>query len=246
MHPTDGALLALLDEWIDPLEQGQIERHVDGCERCREDMARLERERLVVSTLLQEVAASVPARFVDTIVRRARQSRSRRRELIAAAAALFIVTAAGATIRSGGVHEILRRFTSPSPPATAPARRTPPTAEEGLSGVTLDPTNNVEIDFAAAQPEGELRIVLGEGPRITVTASAAVPYALRSGKVAVANQGARASYHVVLPRDLERVSIRVAGQVIFAKWQSTIVTEATREGVDSFRVPLAQRKGAPR
>ena len=61
MHPTDGALLAMLDEWMDPLEQRDLERHVDGCERCRQQMSGLGRQRLVVGALLNELEVPVPA-----------------------------------------------------------------------------------------------------------------------------------------------------------------------------------------
>ena len=115
---------------------------------------------------------------------------------------------------------------------------------EAPTVVALEPTNDVRIEFAAGRrAEGELRIVLGADPRVTVTASEPVPYVLRSGKVTVANQGARADYRVSLPRTLERAVISVGGRMVFTKRQSAVVTEATREGPDSFRVALAERKG---
>src|SRR4051794_29333844 len=150
MHPSDGALRAMLDEWSDPLDQADLERHVIGCERCRQQMARLAHRRLVVDLLLQELEVPVPTRSIESIVRRAGQRRSRRRALIAAAAGLFVVSVAGATIRTNALHQALRWF-SPPPSAQPAAPRTVEPRRDGSTEVALEPSRDVRIEFAAAQ-----------------------------------------------------------------------------------------------
>src|SRR5207237_1283649 len=141
--------------------------------------------------LLQELEVPVSTCSVEGVVRRARQRRGRRRALIAAAAGLFIASVAGATIRTHGWHDAVRWFVPPPPALEQPRRPGAGPVSEAPTGIALEPTRDVQIDFATAQAVGELRIVLSAAPRVTVTASEPVPYALRSGKVMVANQGAR-------------------------------------------------------
>ena len=237
MHPTDGELLAILDEWTDPTGQPQLERHVKSCDLCRERQAALERDRQAVGALLGALESPAPARAVESIVQRAERRRRKRRQLVAAVAALFVATAAAATIRAGGVHEIFGRLTAVRAPVAAPAPGTAQAADQAPTGVALEPVSEVKIEFAAAQAEGEVRIAPGESRKVTVTASEPVPYTVQSGAVRLENTGSRASYRIILPRDLARATILVAGRVVFSKKASGIVTEAPRVG-DGFRIPL--------
>ncbi len=236
MHPTDGELMGIIDEWTDPTGQPELERHVKICELCQTRQAALERDRLAVEALLGALESPAPARAVESIVHRSRRRNDRRR-FVAAVAALFVATAAAATIRAGGVHEIFGPLTAARAPVAAPAPR-PSQAAEAPIGVALEPASDVKIEFAAAQVKGELRIAADESPRVTVTATEPVPYTVRSGAVWLENKGSRASYRVTLPKALARATILVAGRVVFSKKGSSIVTEALRIG-DGFSLPLA-------
>ncbi|MEO7986993.1 MAG: hypothetical protein ABI766_10705 [Gemmatimonadales bacterium] len=239
MHPTDGELLAVLDEWADLDGQHQLERHMMSCDLCRERQAELQRDRETVSVLLGALDSPVPVRTADAVIGRARWRRNRRKQLVAAAAALFVATAAAATMSGGGVHQVLARLTASRAPIAAPAPAAAEPADESPTGVALEPTDEVMIELAAAQSEGEIRIVQAEGPRVTVTASEPVPYTVQSKKVRLENEGSRASYRIVIPRDLPRVTLLVAGELVFSKRASAIVTAAHRDG-DTFLVPLTR------
>ena len=61
-----------------------------------------------------------------------------------------------------------------------------------------------------------------------MTASAPVSYAVQPGVVRVENKGSRASYRIILPRGLARVTILVADRVVFSRKGSAVVTERLR------------------
>lgn len=242
-HPTDGALLAMLDGATGALDKSRLDAHVGKCEHCRGLLATLARRRLLVGALLGSLDAPAPVRSVGPLIQRARLRQRRRWQLVAAAASLFVVAAGSATVRSGVVHDVVRWFLPAAPPIAAPA---PPPAQVEVAPtiITLEPTDDLQIEFAAVQSEGELLITLGRAARVTVAASDPVPYTLSRGTIAVDNAGSRASYRIALPARFARAAIRIAGRPIFTRQHSAIVTDATREGVDTFRLAFARLGGA--
>ena len=86
---------------------------------------------------------------------------------------------------------------------------------------------------------------MGAANRVTMTATDPVPYTLSRYAITVDNAGARASYNVALPERSERAAIRVAGRLVFSKQRSAIVTDATRESADTFRLAFANLGVAP-
>ena len=122
MHPMTASSLAILDEWTDSL--GSLGLRASEELRPVPGAANRHRARPAGRGGAPRSAESpAPARAVEVlIVQRARRRRSRRRRLVAAVAALFVATAAAATIRAGGVHEILGRLTAARAPAWRPVR----------------------------------------------------------------------------------------------------------------------------
>jgi len=247
MHPSDGALRALLDGAAGLEDEAHLAAHLGRCERCRGLAATLKEQRMLVSALLEELDAPVPSRSVAAIVRRAQRRQRRRWQLIAVAASLLVVAVGNATVRTHLLQDVVRWFLPSSPAVSTPAPQVPSTVAtpEAPTVIALEPTDDLQIEFAAVQPEGELLITLGAANRVTMTATDPVPYTLSRYAITVDNAGARASYNVALPERSERAAIRVAGRLVFSKQRSAIVTDATRESADTFRLAFANLGVAP-
>lgn len=236
MHPTDGEILAALDGWGDAGSIDDLERHLAGCDACLARQAELGSERNHATELLAILESPIPERHVETILRRSRRRRNGRRRVIAAAAALFVATAAAATIRAGGVHQVLERIQATHGPVE-PARPSAIPGSETATGIAVEAAGKVTIEFAVAQPDGEILVELRKDPRVTVTAPEPVPYTVQSGKIRLENQRSIVSYHIMLPTDLRRATILVGGRIVFSKKDREVVTKAVRVG-DSFHLPL--------
>lgn len=236
MHPTDGEILAALDGWGDAGTIDDLERHLAGCDACLTRQAELGSERNHATELLATLDPAVPERHVEIILRRSRRRRHGRRRVIAAAAALLVATAAAATIRAGGVHQVLDRIQGAHGPVE-PARPSGILESETATGIAVEAAGNVTIEFAAAQPDGEIFIELSADPRVTVTAPEPVPYTVQSGRVRLENQGSTVSYHIMLPTDLRRATITIGGRIVLSKKDAEVVTKAVRVG-DSFHLSM--------
>jgi len=237
-HPTDGALMALVDRAGGVEDGAQLEAHVDRCERCRNVMTSLEHEHRLVGALLEELDRPAPARSVASIILRVQRRHRWRWQVIAAAASLLVVVIGSATMRADLWRDMVR-WARPTPPrAASPATRPVRPVIEAPTVVALEPTRHVAIDFAAPQSAGDIIVTIVTDPRVTVSASGPVPYTVSDGAIAVENAGSRASYRVALPAGVEQVTIRVSGRPVFDKRRATIVTNATREAEGRYRIEL--------
>lgn len=244
-HPSDGALEAILDGAAGSVDETRLEAHVRGCPRCRDVMTTLAQQRLLVGALLDELDAPIPVRSVEAIVSRVRRRRRRHWQLVATAASLFAVAVASATMRSYLLHDGIGSHRPAPPPASAQVPTPGPAAVEAPTVIAMEPTDDLQIEFAAAQTEGELLVTLGPLARVTLTASEPVPYTLGRGRIAVDNAGSRASYRLALPERVGRAAIRVGGRLLFTKRGASVVTQATREGADTFRLVLVSSEARP-
>lgn len=237
-HPTDGALMALVDRAVGGEDGTQLDAHVALCERCRELMSSLEHDQRLVGTLLEELDGPVPDRSVASILVRAQRRRRWRWQVVAAAASLLVVAIGSATMRPDLWRNIANLVRPPAHPAGLPAGRPGRPPVEAPTVIALDPTRHLAIDFAASQAAGEILITLGSDTRVTVSASGTVPYTVSEGAITVDNVGSRATYHIALPAGVEQAAIRVGGRTVFDKRRATILTKATRDAAGRYRIAL--------
>lgn len=247
MHPTESRWRELLDGEVDAPLAAELTEHLSTCDGCASVLATLRRQQDLAAELLQLLDAPPAATTLEGILRRARRQPRRGRALIAAAIGLFLVTVAGATIRSGVLDHLTASRLGDRPPAMAPRPARPTQSGASPNSIAFDVEDAVTITFDAPQDEGDLVIILSadSGSSVSVVATDTVRYALGFGTVRIANRGASADYRVALPERLERASIRVDGRLVFSKSGTAIVTSATSEGGQRYRLPLAREKSSP-
>jgi predicted anti-sigma-YlaC factor YlaD len=244
-HPTDGALMALVDRAVGLEDGAQLEAHVNGCEQCRGVVTWLAEKNLLVGGLLEELDSPAPARSVASIIRRAGRQRRWRWQLFAAAASLLVVAIGSATMRPDLWRDVIRWVRPSAPPATGRARPAARPTVETPTVVAVESAGQVAIDFAALQSAGEILVTLGSDTRVTVSASGPVPYTVSQGAIALDNAGSHASYRIALPAAAERVTIRVGGRPVFEKRRATIVTNASRDSAGRYRIALDRGEPGP-
>jgi hypothetical protein len=237
MHPTDGMWQEYLDRQCEVPVQQELALHSAMCTSCQQTIAALDHRRSHAANLLDLIDATVPARSLAGVLsRRRRRSSSPQTLLVAAIVALCVVTAAGASVRAGLFHRALDWLLGPRPPIEAPA---PVPAIGGgqqpsSTGVAFESSGPVEIAFEEWPAAGEILILLREGPRVSVAATAPSAYSVRKGKVVVGNRGVSASYRVTLPKDAASAAIRVGNRVIFSKQGDIIRTRAKQTGSGAY------------
>jgi Putative zinc-finger len=178
---------------IDPAERAELDRHLSGCERCRDELASLAGLPAMLSRVSEEQLDRLgppPEELFDSILAQAnRESRTRRRRSVvwhlAAAAALVVATGAGMGLAT-------RDDGRPAPRVPVSA---PPQAGRTLVG--QDPVTGVRAQISM-QPKGwgtalDMRltgaprgahcrmIVVDKNGRSDIAGAWAVPYAAREG-----------------------------------------------------------------
>jgi anti-sigma factor RsiW len=218
----------------------QLEEHLASCAACEATVTTLSRERLQVTQLLDRLDGTVPSRSLTVVLHRVRP-RARRGLLAAAMIGLCVVTAAGATVRTGLLHKFSDWWLGPRPWIEAPPPTPPASAQSEVpaSGITLEPSGDLEIAFEDVQATGEIEIVVGGDATFSITASVPVQYSVKSGRVAIKNRGLSASYRVLVPEKVRVVSVRVADVVVFSKRDSTLVSHARVTGSGTYLLPLS-------
>jgi hypothetical protein len=249
MHPSEGMWQEFLDGESDPPVQRELAIHTQVCAECQRIVAALGRRRVLVAELLDRLDGAVPARRVAEVLTRQRpRQRTSRQSLIAAAVvALCVVTAAGATVRSGIVHRAMNWLLGPAPQVESHYPPAPPVTPEHASstGVAFVPAGRAEIAFEQWPRKGEIEIALRQVTEVSVTASVPSAYSVRQGRVVVANRGVTASYRIILPQNVPVASIRVEDRVVFSKRGNAVSTQARKTGPDSYLLSFSTGAASP-
>lgn len=182
--------------------------------------------------LLASIDHPVPPVDVHEVIMRARARSGWRSALLAAAAVLVVATAAAATVRSSFVARLLDRMHARP---TSQSARAPSAVAIGVAasrGIAFVPGGQVEVEFRAAQPSGELQVRWADASSVLLTQTGAegdAHYALTPTGVIVDNARSAASYSLVLPRTVQRARVRIAGREVLAKNGETISCSGARD-----------------
>jgi anti-sigma factor RsiW len=249
MHPTEGMWQEFLDGESDPPIQRELAIHSDVCAACQRTVAALGRRRVFAADLLGRLDGEVPARSVAEVLSRppSQPRTSRQSLLVAATIALCVVTAAGATVRTGLVHRAMNWLLGPAPQVESQYPPAPPAIPERASSTSIAfvPAGAVEIAFEQWPRRGEIEIAVREATELSIIASAPSAYSVREGRVLVANRGVTASYRITLPRSVPLASIRVGDRVVFSKRAGSLSTQARKTGPDSYVLSFSNGADSP-
>jgi hypothetical protein len=238
-------------EFLDGESDSPVHRelaiHSQACADCQHLVAALDSRRAFTAELLDRLDDRVPARSLADLRSRPRSRTSHRGLVAAAIIALCVVTAAGATIRTGFVHRAMTWLLGPAPQVESHYPPAPPAIgeRESSTSIAFVPAGKVEIDFQEWPRRGEIEFALRQVSEVSVTASAPSAYSVRKGSLLVTNRGITASYRITLPRSVPLASIRVGDRVVFSKRGDALSTQARKTGPDSYVLSFSNGAVSP-
>ncbi len=261
-HVDEGALLALADGEMDLRDAEGVERHLELCGDCREELERIRDASLHFRAALE--SADVPAPQVSDIAlqavrRRAANGGSRpvagwRDVRRAAVLVLGFAAAASATIPGSPVNRWIRDLTQPRPQVAevreagrdVPAMTAAPPAGDRFvaeTGVSVLPENGeVHVVLRGATSELRVKAVLVEEARAGVFAAGAASSARFStapGRIEVSGAAA-GELRIELPQAARAASVEVNGRRYITKegeqLRLTVPAEESAGAEVSFRV----------
>ncbi|GAC1648229.1 MAG: hypothetical protein NVS4B3_03450 [Gemmatimonadaceae bacterium] len=205
-----------------PIE-ASIRSHLSLCAGCGTRLRTIEQRDREMGVLLKVLDGGDPSSFLSTgvaeaLVVRGAARRVRRRPLLAAGFAALVVAGAAAAavpgspivaliarVRSragGGLHE--RAVQAP----LSPARQ--------ARGIAFIPGREPVLVFRSMQSAGSIRVTHGEAPELRLTPNGPTGgFGLHGDTLIIENAGATSTYELVLPRTIDRITIRVGDRTMY-------------------------------
>jgi anti-sigma factor RsiW len=215
VHPTDEILLALAHGELDASAAEAIGAHCTTCPSCALRAAALRTEHAEIERLLRVLDHPVPHLLLPA---RAAPPRRRRSAVLAASLALLVAGAAAAAVPGTPVNRWLRdrlEGASPTAPRVVPAT-SPSAPAQSASGIELPASRTLVVAFAAPEPGGV--VTAARAPRKDAMLRAFggdVAYQVGDGRVSVSNRRPAGRYALEVPAELDRLTVVVAGRVVF-------------------------------
>jgi hypothetical protein len=200
-----------------------------------------ERDEREILDLLRQVDHPVPSVDVATIVNRAR---GRRRGWGRwAAGILLFVGMAGAVYAMPGspLQEWAQMVVAWVAGRDQPVPRQPQTVVPEVAGIAALPGKDFVILFESPEPGGLARVSLVEGDEVAVRAPAgAAGFTSSANRLVITNAGGGATFEIQVPRAAPRVTISVAGNLIFLKYGLSVTTDGRLEAPGKYLIPLSK------
>ncbi|SNY60858.1 anti-sigma factor family protein [Paractinoplanes atraurantiacus] len=189
-------LAGYLVETLSPEQRREVEGHLSGCARCRDEVESLRSWRTALESVPEAMLMEGPPDGGDLLLQRTlrqvRQEssgqRHRSRALLASAAAVVAVAVIGAGVLAG-------RATAPETPTAQPPIASVPTDVPGTrTGTAVDPTTGARITAAVAPAPGWVRVTaavsgIPAGERCILEVVAKDGYAVQAGSWIVSPAG---------------------------------------------------------
>ena len=239
-HPDEEQVQRFLHKESTP-HPGELLRHIEICDECRERVAGAQREEDAVLALLAQADRVPPSIELAAVVARARRRRAMWTRW--AASGLLAVGLAGAADAAAGfpvlswVSALTARWSRAPGPEVAPLA--PVAAEPAVGGVAVVPGSSFVVLFRSAQSAGEVRVTVTEGSDLVVRApSGAATFTSDPDRVVIDNRGSTADFDIAIPRGTTRVEIRIGDRRVFLKDGARIITVAPDSG--RYRIALTR------
>ena len=242
MHLDEEQLQRLLHDELGPRALRGAREHLAECTECRERFLEAQRDEGEIFALFRRVDHAVPAVDPETVVARARGVGAVRGRW--AAGILLLLGVAGAAYALPGsplrdwVRSVVAWIGDSDQPVPAPAQVQAP--DQGVAGIAAIPGRQFVIAFESPESGGQARVSLTEGEEVTVRAPiGAASFTSAADRLVIANSGSGATFKIEIPRAAPRVEIRVAGNRIFLKEGSRVLTKGSAENGDHYLLPLS-------
>ncbi len=221
-------------------DQQSVRRHLASCTECRERLDAAGRDEAEIFALLRQLDHRPPVIAAEIVLARARSIKPAWGQW--AAGILLLAGAAGVAYAVPGspLRDWARSVaawigsserSSPVPPAQ--------TTDPVVAGIAAVPGREFVIVFKSPNSEGHARVSLTDRAEVTVRGPlGAASYTSDADRLVIDNQGSGATFEIEIPRTAPRVEIRVAGNRVFLKDRSRVVTKATAEPGGDYLLPL--------
>lgn len=241
-HPNEEVLQRFRHGELLAHQMHDCDEHNAVCALCRERTAKLaqdEDEVLALLRSLDEPAAPVP---LAALVARAK-TQTRRAWYRLAASILLTGTALGAAYAMPGSP--LKKwlgFLAARVAREAPAvRRTEKSAAgtpQATSGIAVAPGARFVIRFDATAPNSEAIVSFTDDSTLSVRAAlGSATFTSEAGRLLVEPRGSELAVEIEIPRLAPRVEIQVAGERVFVKEGTRVITTQASSG-ERYRIPL--------
>lgn len=237
MHLDEEQLQRLLHGEFAPVAGGSLRKHVSSCAECRERLRDAERDEGEIHALLRLVDHPAPAVRAGAVVARAARGGVGGRGRWAAGIMLALSVAGVAYAMPGSpLRDWVREVRQPADERSQPE----PLPAPEMAGLSMAPGKAFTILFESADPEGRVRVSLGDWTEVRVRAAVgAATFTSDGGRLAIANRPGAAAFEIDIPRDAPRVEIRVKGDRIFLKDGSRLLPESLEDMGEPHLLPLS-------
>jgi hypothetical protein len=243
MHLDEEQLQRLLHGELSSGEQRGAREHLAKCTECHQRLVAAERDESEIFALLRQVDHPVPMVDAEHVAARARGTGvawGRR-----AAGILLFLGIAGAAYAAPGspVPDWVKSVVAWAGGEDRPAQEPKQVETRGaqMAGIAAVPGREFVIAFESTEPGGQARVSLTDGVEVSVRAPiGAARFTSAANRLVIANAGLGATFEIQIPRDAPRVEIRVAGERLWLKAGSQIVTQGISEVESSYLLPLSQ------
>lgn len=244
-HLDDRRLGRYLDGELSDIERLRVERHLDGCERCRSEVARLRETSDRLNGLIEDVEFPERLREVD-VYPRTEKARGgvavRTRSLRAAAVAAVLLLGGSAAVPGSPVRSWLVGAANRVRAAFLAEEESAGGAEAGF-GLQIPPTDGrVQVHIRAVAPGTRVAVRLVEDSLAGAWAPGA-RLSSEAGRLEVREPG-RGEIRIDLPRDLRRATVTAGPRTIF-RWEEDRVVVPASAVPDSGDALYRLRLGPP-
>jgi hypothetical protein len=243
MHLDEDQIQRLLHSELPPRAGQSARDHLAECNECRDRLVEAQRDEGEIFALLRRVDHAVPAVDPEKVAARARGVGAAWGRW--AAGILLFLGVAGAVYALPGsplrdwVRSVVAWIGDSDEPPQVPAQVQAP--DGGVAGIAAIPGRRFVIAFESPVPGGQAQVSLTEGEEVTVRAPiGAASFTSAADGLVITNSGSGATFKIEIPRTAPRVEIRVAGNRIFLKEGSRVLTESLAENGNRYLIPLSQ------
>ncbi len=243
MHLDEEQVQRLLDGELAPSAAAAAREHMAGCDDCDRRVAEAVHEEREMQSLLRSLdhpppRVSAEAVMAKTVPRDFGRFRWAAGILVSLGIAGAAYTAPGSPFPAWidrAAHWIQGR---PDPAPIAPAPPPSPDPIPDVAGIAVVPGRELVILFASRQVEGRARVSLTDGSEVVVRAPiGAATFTSDARRLVIENQGP-AAFDIQIPRNAQRVEIRVDGVLAFLKEGARVTTSASTDPRGPWFLPL--------
>ncbi len=241
-HPNEEVLQRFRHGELVAHQMHDCDEHVALCLLCRERTASLARDEDQVLALLRSLDEPVAPVHVATVVARAK-TQTHNGWYRLAASLLLTGTALGAAYAMPGsplkkwIGFLAARVTREAP-AARQSEESPAGTPQATSGIAVVPGARFVIRFDAPAPNGEAFVSFTDDSTLSVRAAqGSATFTSEAGRLLVEPRGSDVAVEIEIPRLAPRIEIQVAGERVFLKEGTRVITTQASSG-EHYRIPL--------